>query len=195
MHSYNKIKCDYRDKIKPSPTAWIALTQFIQQTDMDTSEINNDARFADDDNNNNEDNNMGSINSTYTCTQTVTVNLCLLVCISLQQWCKENENGLSKSFISFIQSKRKQQQHEEERIKSKTAKLELQHATTRWIRHRACVLVYAWRLFHHSKLTHTLVAVVVVEVGVEMGKTISQCTMENKWNARGQKSNQKYIQP
>lgn len=95
------------DKIKPSPTE---LNRPNRQSDMDTSEINNDARFAADDNN--KVDNMGSINSTVTHTSTD------CNCKSLPTTCasrKENENGLSKSFISFIQSKRKQQQLNKER--------------------------------------------------------------------------------
>lgn len=93
---------------------------------MDTSEINNDARFADDDNSNNndDDNNMGSINSTHTYIYMHTDHNCksLPTCVHLSLlllWCKENENGLSKSFISFIQSKRKQQQEDERRAYEK----------------------------------------------------------------------------
>lgn len=48
-----------------------------------------------------------------------------------------------------------------------------------------CACVCMTFISPQAELAHTLVAVVVVkEVGVEMGKTTSQCTLGNQWNAK-----------
>lgn len=101
-----------------------------RQSDMDTSEINNDARFAADDNN--KVDNMGSINSTVTHIYTHTRTDCN--CKSLPTTCasrKENENGLSKSLFHLFNQNESNNNSSRAKKRSKAAKLKLQHAKTR----------------------------------------------------------------
>lgn len=175
------------DKIKPLPTEWIALTDNLTWIQV-------------------------KLTMTLASLLTTTTKLIIWAasilhthtridcnCKSLPTSCasrKENENGLSKSFISFIQSKRKQQQLNKER-RREAKQLSLNYNMLKRGEYacvHVCLCVSVVHDVYFTTVNYHTVVVVVEEVGVEIGKTITCCQWTQPMDSSSPIHKQTYIQ-